>query len=259
MFISRISCTAVALAAVLVMGVGSAVAQPTPASSVKNILLVHGAWADGSSWSRVIPQLEAEGFNVVAVQLPLTSLADDVATTERAIALQSGPILLVGHSYGGAVISEAGNDPKVAGLVFVAAFAPDDGESALSLAQANPTPIDAELVPDANGFLKIATQGIFQDFAQRLPDVERAVLAATQGPTSVSSLGAPISNPAWKNKPTSFVISANDRTISPALQAMEAARMNADTVILPTCHVAMLEEPVRVAHVIEEAVARLDK
>jgi hypothetical protein len=156
------------------------------------------------------------------------------------------------------VISEAGNDPKVTGLVFVAAFAPDDGESALALAEANPTPIDAQLVPDANGFLKITTQGIFEDFAQRLADVEREVLAATQGPTSVSSLGAPVTNPAWKNKPTWFVISADDRVIAPTLQAEEAQKMNAVTIILPTCHVAMLEEPFRVASFIEEAVAKID-
>jgi pimeloyl-ACP methyl ester carboxylesterase len=258
MLISRISRTAWAMGAALILGTGVATAQTPAVQSVKNILLVHGAWADGSSWSKVIPKLEASGFNVTAVQLPLTSLADDVAATERAIALEDGPVLLVGHSYGGAVISEAGNDPKVTGLVFVAAFAPDDGESALALAEANPTPIDAQLVPDANGFLKITTQGIFEDFAQRLPDVEREVLAATQGPTSVSSLGAPVTNPAWKNKPTWFVISADDRVIAPTLQAEEAQKMNAVTIILPTCHVAMLEEPFRVASFIEEAVAKID-
>ena len=114
-------------------------AQPANAQIANNVLLVHGAWADGSSWARVIPRLTAVGLNVVAVQIPLTSLADDVAATERAIALVDGPVLLVGHSYGGAVITEAGNDPKVVGLVFVAAFAPNKGESSLSLATANPS------------------------------------------------------------------------------------------------------------------------
>lgn len=255
MSITRLSKTALALGAAVFIATGSVAAQ-TQDVSAKNILLVHGAWSDGSSWSKVIPELEAKGFNVVAVQLPLTSLADDVAATERAIALEDGPVLLVGHSYGGAVISEAGNDPKVAGLVFISAFAPDNGESALSLAMANPTPIVAELRPDATGFLKITTQGIFEDFAQRLPRIEREVLAATQGPTSASALGAPISNPAWRNKPNWFLISANDRTIAPELQAVEAQRMDAVTLTLPTCHVAMLEEPFKVASFIAKAVTK---
>ncbi len=131
-----------------------ALAQTVQAQPAKNVLLVHGAWADGSSWSKVIPRLTAAGLTVVAVQIPMTSLADDVAATERAISLVDGPVLLVGHSYGGAVITEAGNDPKVVGLVFISAFAPDRGESSLSLATANPTPGAGEIRPDQSGFLK---------------------------------------------------------------------------------------------------------
>jgi pimeloyl-ACP methyl ester carboxylesterase len=231
----------------------AAAAQTIPAQGFRNVVLVHGAWADGSSWAGVIPLLEARGLNVVAVQLPLTSLADDVATTERAIALQEGPVLLVGHSYGGVVISEAGNDPKVGGLVFVSAFAPDEGESALSLSTANPSPVGNELRPDANGFLKLSAKGIEEDFAQDLTADQKKVLAATQGPTASAAFGTPVSNPAWKNKPTWFVVSRNDRVISPQLEENEAQRMRAIVIKLPTSHVSMLAAPGRVAAFIEKA------
>jgi pimeloyl-ACP methyl ester carboxylesterase len=225
-------------------------------TSRTTVLLVHGAWADASSWSKVIPRLVAAHIDVVAVNLPLTSLADDVATTERAIALVNGPVLLVGHSYGGAVITEAGNDPKVVGLVFVAAYAPDRGESSLSLATANPTPIGAEIRPDANGFLKLTAKGISDDFGQDLSNAEKTVLIATQGPTAGGALGTPATNPSWKDKPSWFVIAANDRTVSPELEATEATRMNATTITVPTSHLAMLAEPERVAVFIKMAAER---
>ena len=156
-------------------------------SKSKNIVLVHGAWADGSSWSEVIPKLAAKGLNVTAVQLSLTSLADDAATVKRAIALEDGPVLLVGHSYGGAVITEAGGDPKATGLVYVAAFAPDAGESAGALlATVPPAPLATEGRPDADGFVKLTKAGIYDDFAQDLSDVEKAILFAAQAPTSVN-------------------------------------------------------------------------
>jgi pimeloyl-ACP methyl ester carboxylesterase len=234
----------------------SASAQTSTAQPIKNVLLVHGAWADGSSWAKVIPRLTAAGLNVVAVQIPLTSLADDVAATERAIALANGPVLLVGHSYGGAVITEAGNDPKVVGLVFVSAFAPDTGESSLSLATANPTPGGAEL-RESNGFFKLTTTGIFDDFAQDLSIIERTILSVTQVPTAGSALGAPATSPAWRNKPTWFVVAANDRTVSPQLEAMEAKRMNATTITVSTSHVAMLAAPEKVSDFIRLAVDQL--
>ena len=230
----------------------AASAQTNP----NTVILVHGAWADASSWSKVIPRLVASHLNVVAVSLPLTSLADDVAATRRAIALVNGPIVLVGHSYGGAVITEAGNDPKVVGLVFVAAYAPDNGESSLSLATANPTPVGAQIRPDASGFLKLTAAGIAEDFGQDLSDIEKVNLIATQGPTAGGALGALASTPAWKNKPTWFVIAADDRTVSPELEKTEASRMNATTITLPTSHLAMLAAPERVADFIQGAVAK---
>jgi pimeloyl-ACP methyl ester carboxylesterase len=186
----------------------------------------------------------------------MTSLADDVAATERAIALVDGPVLLVGHSYGGAVITEAGNDPKVVGLVFISAFAPDSGESSLSLATANPTPGAGEIRPDQSGFLKLTPTGIFDDFAQDLSKTEKTILNSAQSPTAGAALGAPAQKPAWKTKPTWFVIAANDRTVSPQLEAMEASRMNATTITLRTSHVAMLADPERVADFIMTAAGK---
>ena len=221
---------------------------------VTNIVLVHGAWADGSSWSKVIPLLEARGFNVVAVQIPLTSLADDVATVKRALALEDGPVLLVAHSYGGVVITQAGNDPKVAGLVYVAAIAPQEGQSAFDLANAYPTPALQELRVDQFGFLKLTPTGIREDFAQDLSDDEQTVLAATQGPTAGgAALSAPVSAAAWRNKPSWFVIAAHDRVVSPTLQAVEAQQMNATTITLSSSHVAMLSQPYVVASFIRRA------
>ena len=179
------------------------VAADAPKPAVRNVVLVHGAWADGSSWAKVIPLLEAAGLRVVAVQNPLTSLQDDVAAVQRAIALQDGPVLLVGHSYGGAVITEAGTDPKVAGLVYVAAFAPDAGQAVGELGKEfPPAPGGAEIRPDASGFLMMTPKGIEEDFAQDLPKTERKILAATQGPTNGAAFGARLANAAWKTKPT---------------------------------------------------------
>jgi pimeloyl-ACP methyl ester carboxylesterase len=228
--------------------------QSAPSVPVKNIVLVHGAWADGSSWSKVIPILEAKGFHVVCVQNPLTSLADDVAATNRTIDAQDGPVLLVGHSYGGAVITEAGNNPKVSGLVYVAAFAPDAGESSGSLAKPyGPTPGGAEIRPIEDGFLVITPKGILEDFAQDLPLAEKTDLIATQGATQGAVLGATITTAAWHTKPSWFVIASNDRMIAPEQERVTAKRMNATTLTLATSHVAMLAKPKEVANFIAAA------
>src|SRR5271170_2525921 len=221
---------------------------------IRNVVLVHGAWGDGSNWSKVIPLLEAKDLHVVAVQIPLTSLADDVASTRRAIALQDGPVLLVGHSYGGAVITEAGNDPKVIGLVYVAAFAPGDGESVVSISKPYPpAPLGAELRPDAQGFLSITPKGIAEDFAQDLPKTEKEVLTATQGPTNGAAFGAPVTTAAWKTKPSWFVIAGDDRAIPPDLEKAEAVRMKATSITLASSHLAMLSHPTEVAELIANA------
>lgn len=243
------------LASVLDSG---AIAQTGSPRSVKDVVLVHGAWADGSSWSKLIPLLEAHGLHVVAVQIPLTSLADDVAATKRAIAMQDGPVVLVGHSYGGAVITEAGNDPKVAGLVYVAAFAPADGDSVASTAKPYPpSPLSGEVRPDAQGFLTVTVKGIAEDFAQDLSDNEKRILTATQGPTAAAVFAATITNAAWKTKPSWFVIAAQDRAIPPELERAEAARMKAPSITLPSSHLPMLSHPKEVAELIEQAATRV--
>jgi pimeloyl-ACP methyl ester carboxylesterase len=243
-----------------------ALSQGNSSGGVKNIVLVHGAWADGSSWSKVIPLLEAQGYHAIAAQLPLTSLEDDDAATQRAIAritaAYPGPVLLVGHSYGGVVIGDTpGNGSNVAGLVYVAAFAPDSGESALSLLgtlSAAP-PINQYLVFDtARQFATISPQGVEAAFAQDLSKLEQVTLTATQGPTSVAALSAtPTVMPAWRTKPTWFIVSAQDKVITAGLEERLAERMNATTITLPTCHVAMLQEPLRVAEFIVRAATSL--
>ena len=251
---------AIAAAAVLVATtVAAATEQRTQSRGIPNIVLVHGAWADGSSWSRVIPLIQARGLHIVAVHLPLTSFVDDVATVTRALAPLDGPVLLVGHSYGGAVITEAGNDPKVARLVYVAAYAPDQGQSAFDLAT-DPrfaTPIAEELVQDAFG-LTLTRKGIRHDFAQDLSDVEKDVLFATQAPWSFASALGVIGSPAWKVKKTWFIVSDRDRAISPDLQRLEANRMHALTITLPTSHVSILADPYNVATVILRAAAQTE-
>jgi pimeloyl-ACP methyl ester carboxylesterase len=226
------------------------------AASTKNVILVHGAWADGSSWSKVIPLLIAKNLHVTAVELPLTSLADDAATVKRAIALEDGPVVLVGHSYGGAVITEAGNDPKVSALVYVAAFAPDAGQSAGALnASGIPAPMGTEAKPDAEGFLKLTKAGVYDDFAQDLTANEKAVLYATNAPTNVKALGGTITKAAWHDKPSWYVVAANDRAIQPSLEAAMAKTIHATTTTVKSSHVAMLSKPAAVAGVIKRAAA----
>jgi hypothetical protein len=205
----------------------------------------------------VIPLLQAKGFHVIAVQNPLTSLADDVAATKRAIALQDGPVLLVGHSYGGVVITEAGNDRKVVGLVYVAALAPSDAESVASVTKPfPPAPLGGEVRADAKGFLTVTTKGIAEDSAQDLSDEEKQVLAATQTPTAAAVFGATITTAAWKTKPSWCVIASNDRAVSPELEKSEAAAIKATSITIASSHVPMLSHPKEVADLIEQAAAK---
>jgi pimeloyl-ACP methyl ester carboxylesterase len=224
--------------------------------AVKNIVLVHGAWADGSSWSKIVPLLQARGFNVACVQNPLTSIADDVAATHRIVNAQDGPVLLAGHSYGGAVITEAGMNPKVVGLVYVAAFAPDKGETLAGLAQPyGATPLFGEIRPIEDGFLLLTEKGVLEDFAQDLAPEEKRAMVATQAATQSAILGTTIKDAAWHTKPSWFVIASNDRAISPEQEKATAKRMGSKTLTLPTSHVAMLAQPEKVADFIAEAAA----
>jgi len=225
-----------------------------------NVILVHGAWADGSSWAKVIPLLQARGLRVTAVQLPLNSLEADVATVRRAIALEDGAIVLVGHSYGGVIITEAGNDPKVVGLAYIAAFAPDVGESSGSLgASVEPARMGAEIRPDNEGFLKLTESGVKNDFAQDLTPTEKGVLFAAQAPTAGAALGGNVSVAAWKTKPSWYLVATADRAIQPSLQRAMAKTINAKTIEVTSSHVAMLARPAETAHLILEAAGLIDK
>jgi len=244
-----------AVAAIL----AGAASAPLAASAqpAKNIILVHGAWADGSSWSKIIPLLSAKGFHVTAVQLPLTSLADDAAAVKRALALEAGPVVLVGHSYGGAVITEAGGDPKVSALVYVAAFAPDAGQSAGSLnASVPPAPLAAEVRPDSEGFLKLTETGVSEDFGQDVSPSEKLELYAAQAPTNVKALGGTISAAAWRSKPSWYIVAAEDRAIPPTLEATMAKTIGAKTTTVQGSHLIMLSKASVVAGVIEDAAAQ---
>jgi len=228
-------------------------AEDGPVLKTKDVILVHGAWADGSSWSKVIPLLERRGFHVTAVQLPLTSVADDVARVNRAIELDPGPLLLVGHSYAGIVITEAGNDPKVSRLVYISAFAPDAGQSVTSLNALVPvTPVAAQTRLNA-GFLSLTTEGIGGDFAQDLSDTEKQTLTVTQGPIAEVALGTPATASAWQTKPSWYMVASEDRVLSPKLEAMMAQTINAETTTVRSSHVIMLSRPDAVADVITRA------
>jgi pimeloyl-ACP methyl ester carboxylesterase len=247
----------------LILGVSLLVGASAVAESAKpqrSIVLVHGAFADGSSWDRVIPLLQAKGYNVIAVHEPLTSLADDVAATKRAIDAQPGEVILVGHSYGGAVISEAGNNSKVVGLVYVAAFAPDTGESVNDLGKGKPAPgWVAGVRVDEGGFATLTSATVATYFAQDLPAVEIKVIAAKQGPISLKNLDEKIKSAAWHYKPVWYVRASQDMMINPEGEAEWAKRMNATTTSLTSSHVAMLSMPREVADVILSAAAAPSK
>jgi pimeloyl-ACP methyl ester carboxylesterase len=244
-----------AVAAAMAFSIGAQL--PAVAEPVKNIVFVHGAFADGSSWAKVITILQARGYNVTAVQNPLTSLADDVAATNRALAMQIGPVILVGHSWGGVVITEAGMDPKVAGLVYVAAFAPDTGEVVGDLGKPYPPPPAlAAPIADAQGFLSLSTDAIVKHFALDLPPDEARLVAAVQGPINASAFGSRVSVVAWRSKPSWFIVSKRDEAIAPDAERFFAKRMNATTTELNTSHVPMLSQPKDVAAVVMDAAAK---
>jgi pimeloyl-ACP methyl ester carboxylesterase len=232
-------------------------AEAAEAEPVKSIVLVHGAFADGSSWAKVISILQAKGYNVTAAQIPLTGFADDVAATNRALARQTGPVILVGHSWGGVVITEAGIDQDVVGLVYVAAFGPDAGEVVGDLGKPYPPPpaLAAPIV-DPQGFMTLPTDAVQKHFASDLPPAEARVVAATQGPINASAFGTKVSSVAWKTKPSWYIVSTLDGAIAPDLERFFAKRMKATTTELNASHVSMLSKPNEVAAVIMDAAAK---
>jgi pimeloyl-ACP methyl ester carboxylesterase len=208
---------------------------------VKNIVLVHGAFADGSSWSKVIPLLQEMGYHATAVQNPMTSLADEAAFTKRIIALQDGPVLLVGHSWGGAVITQAGDDPKVVGLVYVAAYAPEVGQSANDASSPfGWTEGQRQIRLDGQKFATLTSRGMLEDVTEGLPMEERKLAFAVQGQSYAPMFDEKLTVAAWKTKPTWAIVSAKDRMLPPGMEEASAKKMGAVTTTLSTCHMVIL-------------------
>jgi pimeloyl-ACP methyl ester carboxylesterase len=231
----------------------------TVSKGVKNIVLVHGAFADGSgSWSKVLAQLQAKGYNVIAVQNPLTSLTNDVAAAKRAIAQMDGPVLLVAHSYGGMVITEAGNDPKVVGLVYVAALVPEEGQNGNDVNAMMPTTgIEKEFQISSDGFVSLSFKTVNERFAPDVSPEERNIIYATQVPLAAVAGEEKIQTPAWKNKPSWFIVAAQDRVISPDLERYKAKLIKATTLELKSSHVPMISQPDKVTEFIIKAAQQL--
>ncbi len=228
---------------------------PATQAAKPAIILVHGAFADGSGWGKVILLLEKEGYTVTAVQNPLSSLADDVATTKRVIDAQKGPVVLVGHSYGGSVITDAAaGEPNVKALVYLAAYTPDTDETVMTLnAQFAPPALATSAVPDAAGFLYIDRAKFHSVFCADVPDGEARVMAATQKPLAASTFGAKVTGTAWKTIPSWYLVSQDDHAINPDLERFFAKRMNAHTTEVKASHVAFISQPKTVAALIEQA------
>ncbi|HIE0667697.1 TPA: alpha/beta hydrolase [Acinetobacter nosocomialis] len=226
-------------------------------SNKPTIILVHGFWGGAAHWSKVIIELSHRGFtSLQAVELPLTSLADDVERTKKMIAQVDGDVILVGHSYGGAVITEAGNLPNVIGLVYIAAFAPDTNESPGEITQKHLPAAAPNLSPDSDGYLWLKADKFHESFCQDLTKDEGLVMGITQKAPLASTFGDTISSPAWKTKPSWYQISTQDRMISPENQEFMSSRLNAKKVIsLDASHASLASKPVEVADLIEEAVS----
>jgi pimeloyl-ACP methyl ester carboxylesterase len=247
----------VTLAAVL-MG-GTLLLEKTPKvvaaaapSGIKNVVLVHGAFADGSGWEAVAKILQKDGYTVSVAQPPETSYADDQKYTKAAIDAMGAPVVLVGHSYGGSIISEAGNDPNVSALVYIAAFALDDGESCASIEQALPQASKA-FKPDSNGNWWIEQEHFAADFAADVPPAVSQYMAVSQVPISTDSFTHKVTSPAWKTKPTWYMVATADRSINPDQERMMAKRAKAKTVEVNSSHVAYMSHPKEAAKLIEEA------
>jgi len=225
-------------------------AMPT---KVRNIVLVHGAYADGSSWSEVIPLLQQAGLNVTAVQNPLMSLEDDCNYVRRALALQDGPTVLVAHSYGGEVITETGIDPKVSALVYCAARGPDANEDYTALAKQFPAPPASAGLIHSGGFARLSEAAFLRDFAGDVDPEKARALYAVQAPVADSLFSAKVTRAAWREKPSFYAVSSQDRTINPDLQRFMAKRMQAATIEIPASHLAIVSHPREIAGLILKA------
>ncbi|WP_426421191.1 alpha/beta fold hydrolase [Bradyrhizobium genosp. A] len=240
--------TASVTAAALTIGMsGIAAAEP-----IKNVVLVHGAFADGSGWRGVADILERDGYSVSIVQEPETSLADDAAATKRIIERVNAPLILVGHSYGGAVITQAGNEPQVRGLVYIAAFQPDSGEVLGALQKQKP-PASNSAVPAGEGYVIVDPKSFHNDFAEDLPAKEAGFMAISQVPVSVTVFGTPITNAAWHNKPSWYAVATEDRMINPDLERFMAKRAGSTTIEVKGSHSIYMSQPQTVAKLIEQA------
>ncbi|MFM0338102.1 alpha/beta fold hydrolase [Paraburkholderia fungorum] len=240
--------------------------RPAPAAPmsgpVRNVVLVHGAFVDGSSWNGVIAKLQQKGYHVSSVQNPLTSLADDVAALRRVLARQDGPTILVGHSWGGVVITEAGgsNAPNVAGLVYIAAIAPDLHESTMDLMKrAAPAPAGDSIITDPSGFLWLDRTKYHADFAADVPENLTRVLSAAQQPIAAKAFTETVSHVAWKEKPSWYVLTTKDRTVSPEIEKFMADRMGARIVPMASSHLAPVSHAGAVADVIDRAARELSR
>jgi pimeloyl-ACP methyl ester carboxylesterase len=245
-----VSMVAAGAASTLVQG-NAAAAQP--ATKARNVVLVHGLFADGSSWSEVIAQLQVAGLNATSVQNPLTTLPDAVASAERVLARQDGPTVLVGHSFSGMIVTEAGMHPNVSALVYVAARAPDAGEDYTALAKTYPTPpASAGIVFDGDEG-RLSEAAFLRDFAGDLPEAKAKVLYAVQEPFQKALLTGKTTHAAWRSKPSFYAVSTEDRTINPDLERFMAKRMNAKTIEVKASHLSLISQPDTITKLILEA------
>jgi pimeloyl-ACP methyl ester carboxylesterase len=253
----KISAIVLSVVSLAVLGFGGDKAEtssPNSSHGVTNIVLVHGGFVDGSGWNQVYTALRKKGYNVTIVQNPTISLADDVAVTRRTIAALEGQVILVGHSYGGVVITEAGNDPKVAGLVYIAAFAPDRGESVNALIK-NPPPGAPvpPILPPQEGFLFLDRSRFAASFAADVNPSLAAFMADSQVPWGVQALGGAVSEPAWRSKPSWYLVSTEDKMIPPDAQRAMSKRAGATVVEVKASHAVYVSQPDAVASFIEQA------
>ena len=242
---------AASAAASAIVQASAEAAEPPP--KARNVVLAHGLFADGSCWSEIIPLLQARGLSATAVQNPLTTLEEAVASAERALALQDGPTVLVGHSFSGMIVTEAGVDPKVTALVYVAARAPDAGEDYAALAKQYPTPPASAGIQWSGDWGQLSETAFLHDFAGDLPEAKARVLYAVQAPFNRALFAGKTTHAAWRSKPSWYAVSTEDRTINPDLQRFMAKRMGATTIEVKASHLSLISQPDIIAKLILDA------